>query len=76
MTPYARYGSFDGDADRLVYYTLDNDCSFILLDGDKIAALFASYIKQLLNEVPCFSVFLLNVLFLLAIICIFVYVFF
>ena len=54
MTPYARYGSFDGDADRLVYYTLDNDCSFILLDGDKIAALFASYIKQLLNEVCSF----------------------
>jgi len=50
MEPFSRYGSFDGDADRLVYYTLDSDCSFILLDGDKIAALFAGYIKELLTE--------------------------
>lgn len=51
MEPYSRYGSFDGDADRLVYYTLDSDCNFILLDGDKIGALFASYIKEMLNKV-------------------------
>jgi len=50
MEPYSRYGSFDGDADRLVYYTLDSDCNFILLDGDKIGALFASYIKEMLNK--------------------------
>ena len=51
MEPFHRYGSFDGDADRLVYYTLDSDCNFVLLDGDKIAGLFALYIKNLLNDV-------------------------
>jgi len=50
MEPFHRYGSFDGDADRLVYYTLDSDCNFVLLDGDKIAGLFALYIKDLLNQ--------------------------
>merc|ERR1712136_561222 len=50
MEPFHRYGSFDGDADRLVYYTLDSDCNFVLLDGDKIAGLFALYIKNLLND--------------------------
>nr|XP_002119184.1 phosphoacetylglucosamine mutase [Ciona intestinalis] len=50
MEPDHRYASFDGDADRLVYYTLDSDCNFVLLDGDKIAALFAVYIKELLNK--------------------------
>nr|CAB3264817.1 phosphoacetylglucosamine mutase [Phallusia mammillata] len=50
MEPYHRYCSFDGDADRLVYYTLDSDCNFILLDGDKIASLFAHHIQELLAD--------------------------
>uniref|UniRef100_H2YFB3 Phosphoacetylglucosamine mutase n=1 Tax=Ciona savignyi TaxID=51511 RepID=H2YFB3_CIOSA len=51
MEPFHRYASFDGDADRLIYYTLDSDCNFILLDGDKIAALFATYIRDNLKKV-------------------------
>ncbi|QRV76511.1 phosphoglucomutase/phosphomannomutase, alpha/beta/alpha domain protein [Ceratobasidium sp. AG-Ba] len=35
--------SFDGDADRLIYYYVDDRRQFRLLDGDKIAALVAGY---------------------------------
>lgn len=46
-----KFASFDGDADRLVYYYLNpNTNSFCLLDGDKIAALFAIYINDVLRR--------------------------
>ncbi|CAE6529154.1 unnamed protein product [Rhizoctonia solani] len=35
--------SFDGDADRLIYYYVDEQRQFRLLDGDKIAALVAGF---------------------------------
>ncbi|KAH9363104.1 hypothetical protein HPB48_014114 [Haemaphysalis longicornis] len=41
--------SFDGDADRVVYFYHDENFVFHLLDGDKIATLIASYIKELLD---------------------------
>lgn len=47
-----RYASLDGDADRLVYFYLDNDGKGLrlnLLDGDKIMALYALYLKDLLK---------------------------
>ena len=45
------YVSFDGDADRIVfYYRNDRDGKFHLLDGDKISALVAKFLQQLLNE--------------------------
>ena len=34
-----RYCSYDGDADRIVYFYADKDDKFNLLDGDKIATL-------------------------------------
>jgi phosphoacetylglucosamine mutase len=34
-----RAASLDGDADRLVYFYLDTQGNFKLLDGDKIATL-------------------------------------
>jgi phosphoacetylglucosamine mutase len=40
---YTKCCSFDGDADRIVYFTKINGC-FKLLNGDKIACLFTSYI--------------------------------
>lgn len=48
----ARCASFDGDADRLVYYYTDagKDGKFHLLDGDKIATLAASFIKDLVEQ--------------------------
>jgi phosphoacetylglucosamine mutase len=46
----ARYASLDGDADRVVYYFIDSDNQFRLLDGDKIATLAASFIVDLAKQ--------------------------
>ena len=48
--PNVRCASVDGDADRLVYSFVDEDGKFHLLDGDRIATLIATYIKELLEE--------------------------
>lgn len=45
-----RAASLDGDADRLVYFYLDTQGKFKLLDGDKIATLVAGYLKKLVKE--------------------------
>uniref|UniRef100_A0A8C2B3W1 Phosphoacetylglucosamine mutase n=1 Tax=Cyprinus carpio TaxID=7962 RepID=A0A8C2B3W1_CYPCA len=42
--------SFDGDADRIVYYYTDSKGCFHLLDGDKIATLISTYLKELLTQ--------------------------
>ncbi|KAE8352547.1 hypothetical protein BDV28DRAFT_134913 [Aspergillus coremiiformis] len=42
-----RCASLDGDADRLVYYFVDESNVFRLLDGDRIATLAASFIGDL-----------------------------
>lgn len=43
------YGcSLDGDADRIVYYTVI-DGKFCVIDGDKIATLFATFCRQALG---------------------------
>ncbi|PLW08493.1 hypothetical protein PCANC_22028 [Puccinia coronata f. sp. avenae] len=54
LAPLARACSFDGDADRIVYYYLTKDNhTFRLMDGDKIATLVAGYIKELVQlEAP------------------------
>ena len=39
--------SLDGDADRIVYYFVDDDSTFHLLDGDRIATLAALFIGDL-----------------------------
>lgn len=45
------YCSYDGDADRIVFYYISpKDGHFRLLDGDKIATLFAKYLSQLLEK--------------------------
>lgn len=45
------YGSFDGDADRLVHYYQDAAGVFKLLDGDKIATLIALFLQRLLGQI-------------------------
>ncbi|MCJ1438450.1 Phosphoacetylglucosamine Mutase [Xylographa pallens] len=45
--PLARCASLDGDADRIVFYFMDADNNFRLLDGDRIATLAASFIGDL-----------------------------
>ncbi|KAI1809660.1 phosphoglucomutase/phosphomannomutase domain-containing protein [Poronia punctata] len=46
-TPATRCCSLDGDADRLIYYWIDPDTGFFMLDGDRIATLAASFIAEL-----------------------------
>uniref|UniRef100_A0A8C6QN99 Phosphoacetylglucosamine mutase n=1 Tax=Nannospalax galili TaxID=1026970 RepID=A0A8C6QN99_NANGA len=43
--------SFDGDADRIVYFYCDAGGHLHLIDGDKIATLVSSFLKELLLEV-------------------------
>ncbi|CAL7951289.1 unnamed protein product [Xylocopa violacea] len=42
--------SIDGDADRVIYFYMDENEKFHLLDGDRIATLIATYFKELLQE--------------------------
>ncbi|XP_061756751.1 phosphoacetylglucosamine mutase [Nerophis ophidion] len=42
--------SFDGDADRIVYYYTDSDGHFHLMDGDKIATLISTFLNELLIQ--------------------------
>lgn len=44
-----KYVSFDGDADRIIYYYLDSQFNFHLVDGDKIAILFCHFVSDLLK---------------------------
>ncbi|UYV60886.1 PGM3 [Cordylochernes scorpioides] len=48
--PLERAASFDGDADRIVYYYLDGSGEFRLLDGDKLAALYILHLQSLLQS--------------------------
>ncbi|CAI8033192.1 Phosphoacetylglucosamine mutase [Geodia barretti] len=47
-----RCASFDGDADRIVYFWKNQDGQFQLLDGDKIASLAALFIHEQLQKLP------------------------
>ncbi len=49
LQPGERACSLDGDADRLMYYYLDERSHFHMLDGDKIAALVAAFIVDLVK---------------------------
>ncbi|CAF0741480.1 unnamed protein product [Brachionus calyciflorus] len=44
----SKFCSLDGDADRIVYYYLDNEKKFYLLDGDKISTIIATHLRELL----------------------------
>lgn len=45
-----KWASFDGDADRIVYYYRKSSSDQLtILDGDKLAALFCLYVKELLK---------------------------
>ncbi|KAH7883541.1 phosphoacetylglucosamine mutase [Phlebopus sp. FC_14] len=41
--------SLDGDADRLIYYYVDQQHGFHMLDGDKISTLVASFIVEVVK---------------------------
>lgn len=42
--------SFDGDADRLIYFYREDSGRLVIIDGDKQFALIIDYIKSLLKE--------------------------
>ncbi|KAF9766295.1 hypothetical protein IL306_001323 [Fusarium sp. DS 682] len=48
--PGARCCSLDGDADRLIYYWVDPETGFFMLDGDRISSLNASFIGDLVRS--------------------------
>ncbi|KAH7133679.1 hypothetical protein EDB81DRAFT_695304 [Dactylonectria macrodidyma] len=48
--PGVRCCSFDGDADRLIYYWVDPDTGFFMLDGDRISSLNAAFIGDLVRS--------------------------
>lgn len=48
--PGVRCCSFDGDADRLIYYWVDPESGFVMLDGDRISSLAASFIGDLVES--------------------------
>ncbi|XP_030577689.1 phosphoacetylglucosamine mutase [Archocentrus centrarchus] len=50
INPGERCCSFDGDADRVVYYYTDSEGTFHLLDGDKMATLISTFLKELLTQ--------------------------
>ncbi|KAI0068244.1 phosphoacetylglucosamine mutase [Artomyces pyxidatus] len=49
IKPGQRACSLDGDADRLMYYYLDDQNQFHMLDGDKISSLVAGFIVDLVK---------------------------
>ena len=49
LKPGQRACSLDGDADRLIYYYMDERNQFHMLDGDKIAGLVAAFIVDLVK---------------------------
>lgn len=50
VKPDTRACSFDGDADRIVYYYLRDGREFRLLDGDKIAVMVAMFLVDLIRK--------------------------
>lgn len=46
----ARCASLDGDADRIIYYYIDSNPTFHILDGDRIATLAALFIHDLARD--------------------------
>ena len=46
----SRFCSYDGDADRLMYFYFDEQKVFHMLDGDKQATLVGAYIKDLASK--------------------------
>ncbi|KAJ1508970.1 Phosphoacetylglucosamine Mutase [Coelomomyces lativittatus] len=49
LLPDTLYASLDGDADRVIFYYHDGS-QFKLLDGDKIACLFATYLQGTISN--------------------------
>lgn len=53
VLPGSRCASLDGDADRLIYYSIDkkNKIDLILMDGDYISALFSIFLLEVFLKI-------------------------
>ena len=49
-TKFSKYCSIDGDADRLIYFFIDQNDRFRILDGDRFSVLYASFLSIKLKE--------------------------
>ena len=47
---YKKCASIDGDCDRLVYFSADENEAFKLMDGDKLIVLYSGWIQSLLEK--------------------------
>ncbi len=52
---YEKYCSIDGDADRLIYFFIDKNNQFRILDGDRFSVLYASFLSIKLKEAKLFD---------------------
>ncbi|UJR15912.1 hypothetical protein I4U23_002833 [Adineta vaga] len=50
LTKYSKYCSIDGDADRLVYFFIDQNQQFRMLDGDRFSVLFVTFLANKLKD--------------------------
>lgn len=48
--PFDRWCAYDGDADRIIYFFVEEGNIFRMLDGDRIATLAATYIGELVEK--------------------------
>ncbi len=55
LTNFPKYCSIDGDADRLIYFFIDTNKQFRILDGDRFSVLFASFLSIKLKEANLFD---------------------
>ncbi|CAF0950497.1 unnamed protein product [Rotaria sordida] len=52
---YSKCCSIDGDADRLIYFFIDENNQFRILDGDRFSVLFALFLSLKLQEAKLFD---------------------
>ena len=50
INPGNKCVTFDGDADRVMYFYLDKERNFHLVDGDKMSTLITGYFKEKLDK--------------------------
>ncbi len=55
LTKFSKYCSIDGDADRLIYFFIDENNQFRILDGDRFSVLYASFLSIKLQEAKLFN---------------------
>lgn len=55
MGKFSKYCSIDGDADRLIYFSMDKKNQVRILDGDRLSVLYASFLSIKLKDAKLFN---------------------